>query len=338
MSRWIAVMLMVVGCTSTDKPAPHTDTTDTDTDTDTTGPTDTDSDSDSDTDTDVGTLPWERMNPDCDNITPFPAPFTVHNFVDPHEDYTFSADGYLIGVFGSALQRMPFGGPREVLVPGMNDVRGTRFLADGRLVLADSSSQALRLLDPTTGASEVIAGGLTNPNGIAIGYDGWVYVTVQNQVLRVHPDTLEREVFVDLPGNSFDGITFSPDFKFLYFNEEFGAVHRVEIDEDGYAIGTGIEIPMPVGMMSILDGMTADACGNLYVIEMTGKVFQVTPDGDIEVAVNLAGTGAFIPSLNFGPGEGGYEKNTLYIMDFMGRLFEVPMGVPGKWEPHLPVP
>ena len=337
MLRGFVMVSVTLGCS----PAPNQSGTGSDPNGDTAANTPTGSDTDTadtDLDTDTASLPWERLNPDCDTLTPLPASFTQHNFVDPHEDFTFSGDGYLVGVFGGALQRMPFGGPREVLVPGMSDVRGTRYLSDGRLVLADSTNQALRLVDPSTGGSEVIASGLTNPNGIAIGYDGWVYVTVQGQILRVHPDTLEREVFVDLPGHSFDGLTFSPDFKFLYFNEEFGAVHRVEIGDDGYAMGTGIEIRMPVGPMSILDGMTADACGNIYVIEMMGRVFRVAPDGQIEVAVDVAGTGAFIPSLNFGPGTGGYDAQSLYVMDFFGKLFEAPLGVPGKWEPHLPVP
>ncbi len=324
-----------VGCgpapSEVDTEAPPTEDSDTD-DTDDTDTRDTDT---HDTD---GTLPWERLDPDCDALLPLPAAYVEHDFVDAHEDFTFSADGYLMGVYGGALQRMPFGGPAEILVPGMQDVRGTRFLPDGRLVLADSTNQALRLVDPMTGASEVLASALTNPNGIAIGYDGWVYVTVQGQVVRVHPDTQEREVFVDLPGNSFDGIAFSHDYRHLYFNEEFGAVHRVEIGADGYAVDEGIEIQMPVGPVSILDGMTTDACGNLYVIEMTGEVFRVTPDGQIDLAVDLRGTGAFIPSLNFGPGTGGFDATSLYVMDFLGRLFEVPMGVPGKWEPHLPLP
>jgi len=341
MSRWIALSILITGCVPSSNGG-NGDPQDnpSDTDTDPNGiPDDTDSDTDTDTDEpDLGTLPWERMNPDCDAGVELPAPFTVHHFVDPHEDFTFSADGYLVGVFAGALQKMPFGGPKEILVPGLLDVRGTRYLADGRMALADSTNQALRLVDPNTGATEILAGGLTNPNGIAIGYDGWIYVTVQGKVVRAHPDTKEVETFINLPGNSFDGITFSQDYRYLYFNEEFGAVHRVEIGADGYAVDNGIEIPMPVGPLSILDGMTADACGNLYVLDMVGKVFRVTPDGQVDVAVNLQGQGAFTPSLNFGPGTGGYEAETLYVMDFLGKLFEVPIGIPGKWEPHLPIP
>ena len=48
---------------------------------------------------------------------------------------------------------------------------------------------------------------------------------------------------------------------------------------------------------------------------------------------------AVIPALNFGlPDSGGWHLDRLYVMDFMGALWEVDVGVPGKWEPHLPRP
>jgi hypothetical protein len=43
-----------------------------------------------------------------------------------------------------------------------------------------------------------------------------------------------------------------------------------------------------------------------------------------------------LPALNFGSGVGDWQADKLYVMDFLGKMYEVDVGVPGKWEPHLP--
>ena len=79
-----------------------------------------------------------------------------------------------------------------------------------------------------------------------------------------------------------------------------------------------------------------DACGNLYVNEMNGKVWRVRPDGTMEVLADIGGL-AIIPALNFGlPDRDGWHLDKLYVLDFGGALWEVDAGVPGKWEPHMP--
>lgn len=301
-------------------------------------PPDTDVDTDVPSDpqptADTGTTtPW-LVDVDCSAIPAGPRPYVRHTWAPGAEDFTFSPDGYMLSVSTGSLKRTPYGGPAEVMVPGLADVRGTRMLPDGRLALAAIDTAAVMLLDPVTGAASVLAN-LQNPNGIAIGLDGKVYVATTGAIRRVDPATGVVETVVDMPGNSFDGLTFSPDFTRLYFNEELGQVHWVDFDAAGQPAGLGGPIEIPNGA-SLLDGLAMDACGNLYVIVMSGKVYRVWTDGRIEELVDIGGF-AFIPALNFGyPPVGGWGNDQLYVLDFLGNVYEVDAGVPGKWEPHLP--
>lgn len=78
--------------------------------------------------------------------------------------------------------------------------------------------------------------------------------------------------------------------------------------------------------------MALDACGNLYVVVMDGRVYRVAPTG---AAVEIADLGADGPvvttALHFGSGVGGWESDHLYVMDRANAaLFAIPVGVSGS--------
>jgi sugar lactone lactonase YvrE len=339
--RWLLLVTMV-GCkapVTPDDPGPANtgdddgSTNDT-TVTDTAPPTGT---TPTDTAEDTG-VPW-TTDVDCTALLPTPVAYTKYDWVPGSEDFTFDAEGYMIQVTGGGLKRTPYGGPSELLVPLDADVRGTRILPDGRVVLATSQNGTLLAVDPVTGSQEPLASGLTNPNGVAIGVDGRIYVATTGRIMRVDPVGGDVEVVADLPGNSFDGLTFSPDFTRLYFDEEFGQIHYVDFDAAGNPGTPRLGATIPLGGLgfSILDGMAMDACGNLYVAEMNGTVWRVrVDDGSVEEVVSLPGA-SIIPALNFGfPPVGGWNATSLYVITFTGSVYELDIGVPGKWEPHLP--
>lgn len=344
MCALVPALLVTIACTGPDEaadgPSPTSPTEDSPTlplptDTGPTGPTGGDTGATGEpTAEDTGLLPWERPV-DCSGLAPLPPPYTTLSWAPPNEDYTFGADGYAYAI-NNGLTRTPYGGPSELLVPGIPAARGTRFLPDGTLIVALVDTGTLIRVDPNTGGQSVVASGLVNPNGIAIGPDGRAYVATGGRILRVDPDSLAVDVFVEEPG-SFDGITFSHDYRRLYWNEETGAVHWVDLDEDLEVVGSMHTARIPVGFFSLLDGMAADACGHLYVIEMGGILWRISPDGTVEEALRIASAFAVTPSLNFGlTSAGGYDPNVLYIADFTGKFYAVEVGVPGKWEPHLP--
>ncbi len=79
-----------------------------------------------------------------------------------------------------------------------------------------------------------------------------------------------------------------------------------------------------------LDGMTVDACGNVYVTEyIEGVIWRFSPEGVREKVTTLPSF--WIPNMHWGTGIGGWEEDTLYVMDReRGRVFELVLGVVEK--------
>ena len=210
------------------------------------------------------------------------------------------------------------------------------------MVLATSQNGTLLAVDPVTGSQEPLASGLTTRTGWPSARTGGSTWRRSAGFLRVDPDGGDVEVVADLPGNSFDGLTFSPDYTRLYFNEELGQIHYVDFDADGNP-GTpriGASIPLGGGGLGIfvLDGMAADACGNLYVVQMSGTIWRVrVDDGTVEEIVNFGGL-ATIPRRELRDCAGFRVEPDLAVRDHAstGAVYEVDVGVPGKWEPTCP--
>ncbi len=285
------------------------------------------------TGTETGGIPM--IAADCKALLPIPAEYEVLPWTSGSEDFALDLEGNHVGVVGGTLFETPYGGTKQPVAPGLSDsIRGSRILADGTVVLSDPEHQTIVGVDPDTGSNWVIAAGVENPNGIAIGADGWIYAALTGSIARFDPATGDRETVADMPGNSFDGLTFMPDYKTLFFDEEFGQVWKVTFDDDNNPSEPILGPDLPLGGFSILDGMTADACYNLYVVEMNGTVWRASPDGTVDVALDVSGF-ASTSAANFGSGIGGWDANTLYVSDFLTKTYAVSLGVPGKWEPYM---
>ena len=270
---------------------------------------------------------------DCANLPGLPATETALPW-KASEDFTFDGEGNLWGVSldDKALHKISKNGTRTVVLPNVSSWgRGIRFLEGGDLVVAEPDSGSLLRIKPN-GVSSVILGNITEPNGVAIHPNGWVYLTSEDGILyRINPDTGFNTHIVN-GGPSLDGVTFSPDYRTLYYNTEGGTVFSMPLDEEGVPEGGG-QTFVVLPKIEILDGMTVDECGNLYVVEMTGIVWRVTPDKQVDIALDLSNgkfSFVFIAALNFGSGVGGWDAQSLYVMDLMGKIYEVPMGVGGK--------
>jgi hypothetical protein len=86
--------------------------------------------------------------------------------------------------------------------------------------------------------------------------------------------------------------------------------------------------------------MSMDECGNLYVVEMGGVIWRITPEGAASHYYEFGGGGGpgfvFLPAVNFGSGIGGWKRDALYVMSFNGGVYEVETGgIRGRLEPHL---
>ena len=227
-----------------------------------------------------------------------------------------------------------------MLVPNVSSWgRGTRFLSTGEIIVAEPDAGVLIKFDPANNYSrEVIMNGLNQPNGIAIGDDDMIYFTQANgKITRLDPFTRASSLLYDTPVST-DGISFAPDYRILYWNSEGGEVLKAEIDVTGQIIA-GPDLLTNVNQgpgFDILDGMAVDTCGNIYVVRMSGYVVRIDPQGVQTELIDLTGQGnPFISAVNFGSGAGGFERESIYVMNLSGGIFEIDVGVPGKWEPHL---
>ncbi|MBL4632597.1 MAG: SMP-30/gluconolactonase/LRE family protein [Kofleriaceae bacterium] len=265
----------------------------------------------------------------CDNLPDLPIAVTASAW-RPSEDFTFDKKGNLWGVSVKdlALHRIRKDGTRSVILPNVSSWgRGIRFLPSGDLVVAEPDDGSL-LRITVEGTSSVVLGNVADPNGIAIHPNGMVYLTSGGGILyRIDPDTGANTHIVS-NGPSLDGISFSRDYRTLYYNTEGGTVFSMPVDSDGIPEGAG-QVYVTLPKIEILDGMAVDDCNNLYVVEMSGIVWRVTPGKVIEKAVELEPGIGFICALNFGSGVGGWDANTLYIMDLGGQIYAAPIGIGG---------
>ncbi len=286
------------------------------------------------------TQPDARPATNCSAIPALPATNLMTRSWNASEDFTFDAAGNLWGVSieSKALTRFRKDGTADPLIPNISEWgRGIRFLPGGDMVLAEPTGGFLLRITPA-GVSSRLLSGVQEPNGVAVHLNGTVYLTSGGGTLyRVDPATGNSTTMVT--GEiSFDGIAFSRDYRTLYYNTEGGQVYSLAVDADGNATGSPQNYAQIPEVM-ILDGMTLDDCDNLYVVEMGGIVWRVTPEGVLEKVVDFLGGGkfgTFISAVNFGSGVGGWDAKTLYIMDLGGQIHEAYVGVQSKPEPHLP--
>jgi sugar lactone lactonase YvrE len=281
---------------------------------------------------------------DCNNLPPIPVTnFTTLPHVPGAEDFTFDNEGYLVAVdMANNLVRTPYTGSPEILQPNIGTgmagdimVRGIRFLPGGDIVFADRGANALTRLNMTNLSKQVLASGITEPNGLAVDPKGFAYLTdADGNLSRIDTNTGASTVLFN-EGVSLDGIAFSPDFRELYFNTEFGYVSHMPIHDDGTA-GDWAVLAQLGGAFGILDGMTADECGNIYVVQMIGSIWRITPDGVAENVVNLVGGSPMINAINFGSGVGGWKADALYVIGMIGGVYEIPIGVRGARLAHMP--
>lgn len=142
---------------------------------------------------------------------------------------------------------------------------------------------ALRSFDLKTGAAKgtypTPGGGLFND--MAIAKDGTVYVSdmSDSRILRLKPKATALDVWVSDPQlRGIDGLTFLADGA-LYFNNYFnGKFSRVRVQRDGTAgpivdLETSVKFTRP-------DGLRTSGAKNMLQIEGSGRLTEITIDGD----------------------------------------------------------
>ncbi|HEY0711589.1 MAG TPA: SMP-30/gluconolactonase/LRE family protein [Polyangia bacterium] len=279
----------------------------------------------------------------CDNLPALPVTYKVKRGPKASEDFTFDREGNLVSVDNRSgnIFKSPFAGKPVLFAPTRfaGGTAGTRMLPNGDLVVAEVGGGSLFRVNPA-GVKTRLASGFAYPNGIEIHLDGSIFVADQEnrRIVKVDPVTGKSTIFVSGPLlGAPNGVTFSQDYRILYIGDfERGRVLAVDVNPDG----TGATPRVLVARIGDrqLDGMAVDECGNVYVDEYeAAKVWRVTPDGKLSLAVDISKDSGWIPNMQWGSGIGGWDPNILYVSDREADVvYEVALGVKGKRVAHLP--
>jgi len=147
----------------------------------------------------------------------------------------------------------------------------------------------LKAFDLKTGTQKAaypLPGDRTLCNDIVIGPDGAEYVTDswQPHVLRLKPGAKEFEIWATDPrftvkeGAGLDGITFGGDGN-VYVNLYHGnKLFRIDVNKDGSS-GKVTEL-QPSQKIALCDGLRRYGSNQLLMIEGTGSLDIITPEGD----------------------------------------------------------
>jgi len=270
---------------------------------------------------------------DCEDLPP--GPFTLKRLsgdMTASEDLAFDAEGNLVGSNDSTIFKSTYDGSRSFFA-SLNFRAGLRFSADGDLMVNDDTNGRLVRID-SEGTKHTVVSGLSYPNGMTVGKDGYVYVTEQNagRVRRIHPITGDFTIVAEGIEEP-NGVTFNEDYTALYIGgfSGVGTVYKLPIDAEGNP-GELQEWATDVGS-GWLDGMSVDACGNVYICDYGETIiYRISPDGVTKTPIIIAGDGfTYLPNLQWGSGMGGWDEMKLYIPDgWTHDVFEVDLGVPGK--------
>jgi hypothetical protein len=283
-----------------------------------------------------GTLPTDTAVVDCSAPLPAVAPVAEIG-IATEEDFDFDLRGFVIYQQGSDLVGEQPGGVFEVISPGVaNDLRGIQTLSTGNIVAAANTEGSLRFVNRDTGASNLLVGGLSSPNGVEVGPDDTVFFTESSggRLRWVNPltgDSGQIDGDLDFP----NGVAFAPDALTLYATSSgLSGTAVVAYTWDGTTWG-GRHVVVE-SFAELFDSIETDVCGNLYVLSYTnGKVFRISADGATSVLVADLPGGAF-SAIKWGNGVDIWSTSTLYATN-RSKIYGMDMGIDGTPD-VLPVP
>lgn len=269
---------------------------------------------------------------DCEAFSDTPlVPTKVFNSFEGSEDLAFDGKG------GLALKRdgnvviVRADLSETTLAEAVPTAYGTRFLADGRLLVALPQAGKVIAIDPGGQVEDwllMVAG----PNGIYPDLAGDVWVTEfgGDRVLRISAEPEPQVIVEGMEAGSANGVVYDPQRSLLFYtNYQSGRIKRVAID--GQGMPSAPELVTTIDGASP-DGLTLDACGYLYVVDQgNSTLYRVVLDeagqamGDANELVVFPSN---VANAQFGVGE-GFDEHTLYVGGNPGDVYAVTMEFPG---------
>jgi len=225
----------------TGDPAVDTSTTD-----DTQSPDDTSVSTPDDTTTgeetggDTDTSPPEDTEVEldiCEQLPDFPMAHAATGGWSGAEDFTFDGEGYHISVSNGNLLRRNRAGDEVIVRPGVGSSAGIHMMPGGdHIVFANVGNNSIQTISLIDGGLETVLSGLSYPNGIEVGLDGFIYVAEHSagRILQIDPETgatatLATGMYAP------NGIAFGPEHETIYWNSfGDGGIRSVTRDGDGW--------------------------------------------------------------------------------------------------------
>lgn len=181
----------------------------------------------------------------------------------------------------------------------------------------------LNSVNPVNGKKFNVSKTLGMANGIAKAPNGAIFASndfgQKMDRITTKGFTINGWALVDKA----NGLTISPDGKFIYANLIFSVPPTIASIEIADAANVTTYAAAPADTpMSILDGLTRDDAGNLYVAAWgKGEVWKVDTSGNFCV---LASGLSQTSSLYLGRGRKGFKAGSLYVVGFDGKIVKVP--------------
>lgn len=266
-----------------------------------------------------------------------------------YHDIAFDKSGNLIGNDNSDLLKTALGGMPKIMLAGVGQVEGMDQFPNGDLVIAtvmneDDLDVTLLRVTPQ-GGQEAITSLDYGAYGVLMGPDGFIYVAAGDALLRVDPSTGKKQpVPSTVESWSPRVMDYSPDKKKLYvgtlsFDENGGTVYVFDLDDKGTPVGEPKLFAQHVGE-GYLDGLSVDACGNLFVADFTTTaLYRITPDGEVTLYQDWQDsvleddqTSDYGHGIEWGSGVGGWQKNSIYLPQPYddNTVVRVDVGVPAR--------
>ena len=269
--------------------------------------------------------------PDC---SPLPEKRTILSGQGQLESIIADARGRLfytdLQSSGRLLRIDAPGAEPKLLIQGINGTGGLAWEPDGSLILgfnggnqnavADGTAGGLLRVNPETGESALIVGGMGMANGVVRAPDGAIYASndFAGGIDRVKDGKLEDDWSkVETP----NGLVIDTAGRYLYAAQTFKPASIARIDLTDPAKEEPFYEAPPGDTFGGPDGMTRDDRDRLFMaVNATGEVWRIDPDA---TACRLASGIGNASALNWGGGAPGFPAENLYVVGFSGVMVEL---------------
>ena len=269
---------------------------------------------------------------DCLNLADAPVSLRPVLRARGYHDVALDQSGHVIGFDGSALVQVDQQGNTRPYAAGIQGAEGMDWLPDGSLVVA--SPLGLVRISPNGG--QVVIAPDVFAYGVTVGPDGMVYAADNStQIWRIDASTLAREVYWSNVGSTSFAprtIAFDLDRSLMYIGSFGDKVYSMAIGPDLTPLAPPRMLAVVNPGAAFLDGLTVDACGNLYMPNYeSAALYRIAPDGEVRLfhqwELSQYGHG-----LEWGSGVGGFRADALYLPQpyNLNSVLEVVVGIPGN--------